>query len=307
LAFTLASLLIGLSPGFTVLLAGFIIFYPASGAFVSISQASLMDRAPKERELNMARWGLAGTLGNIIGPLLFGATVAIGAGWRPVFGLIAALSLGLTLILQAKKAGSPLSTVSVEENANDSPPISWNLIRRSNVWRRLLLLESSDLMLDVFRAFLALFLVETGSASPAFAALAVGMQTSGWLVGGAVMPALLRRVSGALYLRVSSLIILAVYPLFIFIGPLELKLCPLFIIGLLTAGWYPVLKAGLYAELPGQSGSVMALSSAAGFAGGLIPIGLGMAADLLGLRTAMWFLLLAPVILLLGTPTPRQK
>lgn len=35
----------------------FILFYPASGAFVNLSQATLMDSETDRHEQNMARWG----------------------------------------------------------------------------------------------------------------------------------------------------------------------------------------------------------------------------------------------------------
>ncbi len=49
-----------------VVLAGgvvFALFSPASGAFVSFSQATLMDLQPARREQAMAQWTFAGSLG----------------------------------------------------------------------------------------------------------------------------------------------------------------------------------------------------------------------------------------------------
>jgi MFS transporter, FSR family, fosmidomycin resistance protein len=76
-----------------MLLASFILFFPASGMFVSLSQASLMDLEPSRHEQNMARWTFAGSLGIVVGPLLLSGLLAIGLGWRPAFGLLAALAL----------------------------------------------------------------------------------------------------------------------------------------------------------------------------------------------------------------------
>ncbi len=53
--FTFSLALTALSKSFSLLLMSFIIFFPASGAFVSPSQASLMDSEPKRHEQNMAR------------------------------------------------------------------------------------------------------------------------------------------------------------------------------------------------------------------------------------------------------------
>jgi FSR family fosmidomycin resistance protein-like MFS transporter len=58
------------APVFWVLLAAFTLLYPASGAFVSLSQASLIDLQPERREHNMARWTFAGSAGEVAGPLL---------------------------------------------------------------------------------------------------------------------------------------------------------------------------------------------------------------------------------------------
>lgn len=54
--FAASALLTGLAPNFVVLLASFILFFPASGAFVSVAQTVLMDLDPRRMELQMARW-----------------------------------------------------------------------------------------------------------------------------------------------------------------------------------------------------------------------------------------------------------
>lgn len=54
-AFAAALGLVSVSQGFAVLLLAWMVFYPASGAFVSLSQASLMDSNPTRREQNMVR------------------------------------------------------------------------------------------------------------------------------------------------------------------------------------------------------------------------------------------------------------
>lgn len=95
--FSLALLLTGVSRHFTPLLLSFILFYPASGAFVSLSQATLMDVDPARHEHNMARWTLAGSLGVVAGSLALGAAAALGLGWRALFIGFAALALLLVV------------------------------------------------------------------------------------------------------------------------------------------------------------------------------------------------------------------
>src|SRR6266852_260675 len=67
---------------FTALLAAFVVFFPASGAFVSLTQSGLMDCDPGRQEQHMARWNLAGSAGAVAGPLLLIAVLASGGDWR---------------------------------------------------------------------------------------------------------------------------------------------------------------------------------------------------------------------------------
>jgi FSR family fosmidomycin resistance protein-like MFS transporter len=89
--FMLALLLTALSQEFPVLLIAFVLLSPASGAFVSLSQATLTDTDPARHEHNMARWTFAGSLGVVAGPLALGATATLDLGWRGLFLLFAGL------------------------------------------------------------------------------------------------------------------------------------------------------------------------------------------------------------------------
>ena len=81
-AFAAAVGLVSVSQGFVVLLIAWMVFYPSSGAFVSLSQASLMNNDPTRREQNMARWTFTGGVAYVLGPLALTAAIAIGVGWR---------------------------------------------------------------------------------------------------------------------------------------------------------------------------------------------------------------------------------
>jgi MFS family permease len=82
LFFALSLLLTVLSADFWLLLASFVLFYPASGALVSLSQATLMDIEPARHEHNMARWTLAGSVGVVAGPLVLSLAALLGWSWR---------------------------------------------------------------------------------------------------------------------------------------------------------------------------------------------------------------------------------
>jgi len=67
---------------FLAALLAFTITFPASGAFVTLSQATLMDLNPGRQAHMMARWTVFGSIGNLLGPLVVAAAFALGLGWR---------------------------------------------------------------------------------------------------------------------------------------------------------------------------------------------------------------------------------
>ena len=166
LVFAGALVLAAAAPSAWVLLVAFALLYPASGAFVSLSQASLMDLEPTRREHNMARWTVAGSVGAIVGPLLVAAAAWAGLGWRGLFLALGVATLAAVAGLRAVPGrGSEAEPLRVRD--------ALRAITRRDVLRWLVLLELADLLLDVFGGFLALYLVDEAGASHATAGLAV--------------------------------------------------------------------------------------------------------------------------------------
>ena len=98
----------------------------------------------------------------------------------------------------------------------------------------------------------------------------------------------------------------SLFPAFLLAPWLPLKLVVLGLLGFFNSGWYSVLKGNLYAEIRGQSGSMLVLDNAAAVFGKLIPLGLGLAAQSFGLGAAMWLLLAGPIVLLVGLPRKER-
>jgi MFS transporter, FSR family, fosmidomycin resistance protein len=298
LGFALSAALTSVSVGFWSLLVALAIGNPATGAFVSLSQATLMDLSAAQRERRMAWWTLAGSFGYVGGPLLLAVGLWLGIGWR---GALFALALAaLPLAFATRRVAFPLQA--------DGVPLLSALrgaaraLRRREVLRWLAALESSDLLLDVFHGFLALYFVDVAGSSAVDASLGVAVWTGAGLVGDALLILLLRRVGGVAYLRVSAIAVIGCYPAFLLVDGLAPKLALLAALGLLNSGWYAIPKAGLYGALPGRSGAAVAVGGVAGLFGALIPLGIGALAEAAGLGTAMWALLAAPVALLLLLP-----
>src|SRR5439155_24959405 len=134
------------------------------------------------------------------------------------------------------------------------------LLRRE-VFRCVFLLEVSDLMLDVFLGFLALYFVDVVGTSPATGGLAVAVWTGAGLVGSAAAIPFLRRFDGLRYLRASACASGALFVAFLTVPGEGAKLALVAAIAVLNAGWYPVLKARLYEALHGASGLVLTVGT----------------------------------------------
>ena len=310
--FALSLVFVAASYSFAFLLLALALFNPAAGAFVSLSQAALMDSAPARREQNMARWAFAGSLGIVAGSLAINATVSLaGASWRAWFGVMAAVSLLVVafarrFIFDAPAAVSSAASrhehVSLRQGARDA----LGALGRGEVRRWLLLLEFSDLMLDGLHGFLALYFVDVVGMNDARAALAIAVWTGVGLGGDFLLIPLLERVRGLSYLRLSACVMLCLFPAFLLAPGVPAKLVLLGLIGLTNAGWYSILKAQLYSALPERSGAVLALNNVSGLVGVLIPFALGLFAERFGLGRMMWLLLAAPLALLCAIPR-REK
>src|SRR4051812_4991989 len=79
LTFAVALSIIASSKSFAFLLVSFILINPASGAFVGLSQAALMDSDTTRHEHNMARWTLFGSLGMVAGPIALSTALLLGS------------------------------------------------------------------------------------------------------------------------------------------------------------------------------------------------------------------------------------
>jgi MFS transporter, FSR family, fosmidomycin resistance protein len=307
---------------FAVLLAAFVAFYPASGAFVSLTQAEIMDARPDRQAQVMARWDLAGAAGAVAGPLLLTAVLAVegggeaGGGWRAGYLVLAGISaliwLGALLRGRLEADGRQAAAEAEAEEAEQRP---WTArvreigaaLRDWGTLRWLLLIEVADLLVDVFTGFLALYLVDVANLTPAVAALAIAVRLGAALAGDAALIVVLERVSDLTVLRVSAAAAALLYPGFLLVPGVVPKLAVLAVLSAATAPWYPVLQARLYGSLPGRSSVAVTLSSAAGLAGGLGPLAVGLVAQSFGLSWALAGLVLVPLAVLLVPGRGRSR
>jgi MFS transporter, FSR family, fosmidomycin resistance protein len=301
--FAISLALTAVSHNYFLLIVSFILFNPASGMFVNLAQANLMDSDPARHEQNMARWTFAGSLGVVIGPIFLAALAILAFGWRPAFGFLAILT---TLLLT-------LAWRQIPETGKDADNLSLSAIFAGirgafralgdkNILSWLALLEFSDLMLDAFYGFLPLYFVDVAGFTFTQAAASVAVWTGVGPVGDFLLIPLLERVKGLDYLHWSVVAELILFPAFLLVSTPWLKLVIAGAMGFFNAGWYAILKGNLFSSMPEQSGTVLALNSISGIAGKIIPFLIGLAAQTFGLQWAMWLLLAGPLALLIGLP-----
>ena len=298
---------------FAALVVAFVAFFPASGAFAGLTQSGLMDADPARQPQLMARWNLAGSAGAVAGPLLLIAILAAGGSWRTAYLALAACAAAAWLgVIRSwprpparPAAGSPGDATRLRAAGQPGGTGQGGAMRRvrsglrqDGVVRWLILLQAADLLLDVLTGFLGVYFVDVVHATPAEAALGVAVRLGAGLAGDVLVVGVLERTAALRLLTASAAVSVVAYPAFLLVPGLWPKLVVLAGLSLATAPWYPVLQAGLYGSLPGQSGVAVTLASAASLAGGAGPLAVGFLAERFGLAWALAGLAVAPVCLL---------
>ena len=297
------------SPSWIVLLISFAAFNPASGAFVGLSQATLMDLSGDRHEKDMARWVVAGSIGVAAGTGLIAIVTRAGQSWRTAFVILAVMSIAAVVVVgrtgAARETGDSSGGALLGELGAGFHD-ALRAFRRPDVRRWLALLECANFLMDLFGDFLALYLVDVAHATAMQAVLGVALFTGVGLGGDALLVPLLERVDGLRYLRLSVALSIIVFPALLLAPTIPLKLAAIVSIALLNSGWYSIPQARLYAAMPGQSGTVMTLANTFGLAGAIIPALLGAIATRAGLGPTMWLLLAGPIGLFLGLPRSHE-
>ncbi len=305
LAIALSMLIIASTNSFALMLVGFIIAYPASGAFVSLSQATLMDLNPKREPQMMARWTLSGSLANLVGPLVLAAGLALGFGWRWTYigmALMCLCLVGMTWLRHIPMPSRPGSAHSGQHPGMDLLHGLWESLRNPRLMRWMILLQSSDLLLDVLTGYLALYFTDVIGLSVAQASVMMSMLMGVGLVSNIVLIPLLERFPGRKLVRLSAALSGILYAAWLLVPWLWAKIVLIVLIKLVTLGWYEVLQGEAFGEAPGRSGTVMAINSIIGVLGGGIAFLIGWVAARAGLQAALWILLAGPVSLVLFVP-----
>jgi MFS transporter, FSR family, fosmidomycin resistance protein len=298
---------IAAATSFPTLLIAFMLAFPASGAFVSLSQATLVDISPGREPQMMARWTLAGSIGSLVAPMVLVAGYALNLGWRPIFSILAIVALILVLsswLCPFPEIKSKISSpaVGLRLTVRELCTNFQQAVKNLHLLRWIFLIQISDLLLDVFSSYLPLYLShQVGLNTIQTSLVMAGFILSG-LVADALTITLLNRFSGPMIVRRSAMVVVVLYPWWLISPWTVAKIGLLFVIRLATLGWYSVMKGEAYASHPGKSGAVVAISSLAGLFGGGVSWVIGWFAGWFGLSSAMYLLWIGPLCLFLFIP-----
>lgn len=302
LATTFGLALVAFGQTYAMLLVAFCILYVASGAYVNLAQATLMDLNPARTEQTMARWTLLGGIGVAIAPILVTLAFGFGFGWRELYLAFAGAAgayVGLVWrIAFNTHDGAEAERVEPRTLLRDF----FAAFRNSLLVRFVVLTELADLMLDKLYEVTGLYFFDVVGVDIAQAALASAVFTIVGLAGNVVLIPLLDRVNGIRVVRLSSILVIALYVAFLLVPFVWAKYVLIALVSFTTAGWFAILRGRTFAALPGQSGMVVAVTAFANLSVLLTPTIMGAIADAFGLQSAMWLLLIGPAALLVGLP-----
>ncbi|MBI5035216.1 MAG: MFS transporter [Chloroflexi bacterium] len=293
--------LTGIGQTFWLILFAFTILYIASGAYVTLSQATLIDRDPSRAEQTMARWTLLGSIGVAIAPLLVTALFYLGYGWRGLYLSLAGVAGFYTFLLLRQRFDQHAGAEKLV-----APRELWNnliaALRSRELIRWIVITELADLMLDKLLEVTGLYFHDVVGVDLGAASGAVAVSTTAGLVGNFLLVPALEKVSSLRVLRISAIVVLIAFIAFMLVPIVWLKFVLIGVIAFATTGWYPILRGKTYAALPGQSGVIVSVTALGNVSSVFVPVIVGRLADMFGLEWAMWIFLLGPISLIVGLP-----
>ncbi|HEY4033115.1 MAG TPA: MFS transporter [Ktedonobacteraceae bacterium] len=311
LLLVLSYVIAGSTPNYALLLLAFAISFPAIGIAVGLAQATLIDGNPAKSTDTMTRWTLLSSIGDILAPLIVTSLAGLHQGWPQVCWLAA--SLWASTFLVTAVLPFPRRTVQSSEQADETcdkdEESTWRMIGKA--MRNPLLLRWGVLTLiptmvdEVFLGFVALYLRDVLHASEVTIGLILAVALLGSLLGLVLLDRLTwlkRLASQAPHRLLAGMagVVLAGMLLLLSTHNIWLAGVALGVISLGATGWYPIAQAQAYAQLPGRSGLVRAMTGLGEPFEMVLPAIVGFLASQFGLLAGLAVLGSAPLLILLA-------
>ena len=283
-----------LAPTPWVLAAAVALAWVGSGSGVALSQASLVDAHPDQRERVLARWALLGELGDLGAPMLLAFLVASGLGWRAGYAIVGAAVLAWAALLASRSFPKPAEGEDEDEDESVWAGAAAALRNRSLlVWLGAAAL--CDLLDEIVIVFAALYLRDELGVDTLGRSIIFGAGIAGAIAGAMITERLLARVAPLRLLLASSATCALVYVAWWMAPSVWLSAILFAAVGATAAPLYPIASAQAYAALPARSGTVNAAAHLFTPLTLALPFALGALADAAGVRAALAVLLLQPV------------
>jgi MFS family permease len=301
-----ASFAAALAPNAATLAGAIACWYVAAGASASLSQATLVDRAPEHRARTMTRWTLFAAVGDLLAPIAAGGLAVLGLSWRASFVVVgAALAIWCVAITASRFPGT--QAASADEPA---PPPLWRSLREALRDRVLVLwllgLALCDLLDEILVVFASLHVrIELGAGPGWQGAILTGF-VLGSLAGLAVLDRLLARCAEDTLLVWCGVLCTVAYVAWLCAPSLLASAILIVPVGATSATLYPLAAARAYARCPGRSGVVLAGGHLFTPLGLALPWLLGLVADRAGTLVALALLVAQPLGLTLLAHVSRR-
>lgn len=302
-----AALASALAPGPITLAMALSVSWVATGAGVSLAQATLLDAAPDQRARTMARWTLMSLVGDLCTPALLMAVHALGGGgasWRVGY-VVVAVVLGLwAAVTWTTPIPRGVGAVDDEEGEGargegEAQPGLWATLKDALSDRVLVAwlfgLALCDLLDEILVVFAALHVRDALGGGPIAQGVVVAASMAGGAVGLVVLELLLKRRSEARLLVECGLACAVTFALWIVAPTVWLSAALMFVVGATATPLYPLVAAQVYACRPGASGSVLAAGHLFTPVGLALPFVIGAIADRAGTHVALAALLVEPL------------
>lgn len=297
LAMALAAFLAAAADDVVMLGAALCLAYVGSGCGVALSQATLVDARPRDRERVLNRWVLFGEIGDLLAPALLAALAAAQLGYRAAYVGVGAVVLVIALLLWRQPFPAAASVVDADDPAE--APSVWAALAEALRNRRLLTWLAAaalcDLLDELLVVFASLHVRAAFPAAPVWHNAIIGAGLAGSLLGAALADRLLVRLGASRLLLLSCAASAGCHVAWLLAPTPGLSALGFFAVGLTAAPMYPIASARAYAQLPGRSGTVNAAAHLFTPLTLAAPGLLGLVADRAGTQAALALLLLQPL------------
>ncbi len=291
-------ILMGLAPGYLLLLTGVALQGFAGGPFVGLSQASLMDAHPRRHDQMMAWWSIIGNIGFLVTLLMVAVAYALGVDWRTLFVLGGALFIIYALFLARLRFPQSGKTGEGEEEKREEAKATskWAALKAAALDMALLRWALILPLLDVpLTAFVVLYFHDVVGLSNVAASSALLVIIVSSLVGKAILPWLLRYIAGIRLLKLGIWIGIVSFGALLLLPGVPAKFVALTVFGLVESSWHTLAQAQAYATQPGKSGVVLSVTSLISPVTSFLPLLVGVIANAVGLGWGLAVLLVGPV------------